>query len=297
MDLADLEAFVVVAESKSVKIAGERMKLSQSAVTRRLQALENSLGAILIHREARPLVLTPEGTEAYKHAKNVLATMEAMQTAMQPDAEMTGAFRLGISMSLGDTMLVAPIEHLRRDFPNLQIQAVVDESQNLMRKVEKRELDAAIILLANGYGVPEGLSGELLNQKLLGVVISKKSPITPSVRLADFLDCPWAINPPGCTARDELTRASAKLGKSLRILVESSSVELKYALIERGLGIGLARVSNLATSRYADRLQVVVPTDFKRRLGMWLVHSPNIGRLKAPLDCIKNVLRAPSDNE
>jgi DNA-binding transcriptional LysR family regulator len=265
-------------------------------VTRRLQALESSLGAILIHREAPPLVLTPEGAEAYRHAKNVLATMEAMQMAMQPDAEMTGEFRLGISMSLGDTMLATPIEHLRRDFPNLQIQAVIDESQNLMRKVEKRELDAVIIVLANGYGIHEGLSGELLNQKPLGVVVSKKTPIGSSARLADFLDYPWALNPPGCTARDELARASGKLGKSLRILMESSSAELKYALIEieKGLGIGLARVSNLVTSRYADRLRVIVPSDFQRRLGMWLVYSPNIGRLKAPLDCVRQVLRAPN---
>ena len=212
---------------------------------------------------------------------------------MEPDAKMSGEFRLGISMSLGDTMLVRPIEHLRRDFPNLKIQVLVDESQSLIKKVEKRELDVVIILLIDGSPVPEGLLGEPLGRKPLGVLTSKDFSFRSTPRLVDLVDYPWVLNPPGCTARDELVRAYRQLGMPLRILVESSSLELKCALIEKGLGIGLARAANLAAFRNADRLRTFVPVDFQRKSSMWLVHSQNIGRLESPLACVRHTLKPP----
>lgn len=292
MEISDLEAFVVVAESKSVKVAGSKMNLSQSAVTRRLQNLEQSVGAVLIHREARPLVLTPEGIEAYKHSKNVLAAIDFMRAAMVPDAEMKGEFRLGISMSIGETLLARSIETLCREFPNLQIRVVVDESHSLMKMVERRDLDAVVILLIDDARVPEGLSGDLLSHDVMGVVAAKALPIKSPTRLADLLSYPWALNPSGCSARDELTRVCNKLGKPLHILVESSGAALKLELIEKGLGLGLARERDVAGSGRADQVRFIVPADFKHRIGMWLVHSPNIGRLKAPAQCLKRTLSA-----
>lgn len=291
MELLDLEAFVTVAESKSVKLAGARMKLSQSAVTRRLRNLEHAVGSVLIHREARPLVLTPEGAEAYKHSKNVLAAIDSMRAAMVPDAEMKGEFRLGISMSIGDMLLARSIENLCREFQNLQIQVVVDESHSLMRKVERRDLDAVVILLIDDAQVPEGLSGDLLNHDAMGVVAAKSLAIPSSPRLADLMAYAWALNPQGCSARDELMRGCSKLGKPPRILVESSGAALKLELIEKGLGIGLARKKDVTASGCADRLRFIVPTDFKHRIGTWLVCSPNIGRLKAPVECLKRTLQ------
>ena len=290
MELSDLEAFVVVAESKSVKVAGARMNLSQSAVTRRLQNLEESVGSVLIHREARPLVLTPEGAEAYKHSKNVLAAVDSMRAAMLPDSEMKGEFRLGISMSIEDTLLARSIETLCREFPNLQIRVVVDESNSLVRKVERRDLDTVVILLIDDARVPDGLSGDLLSHEVMGVVAAKSLPIKSPTHLADLLHYPWALNPSGCSARDELTRVCNKLGKPLHILVESSGAALKLELIEKGLGLGLARAKDVAASGGAHQLRFIVPTDFKHRIGMWLVHSPNIGRLKAPAECLRRTL-------
>jgi DNA-binding transcriptional LysR family regulator len=59
-------------------------------------------------------------------------------------------------------LLARSIENLCREFKNLQIQVVVDESHSLMTKVERRDLDAAVILLIDDARVPEGLSGDLL---------------------------------------------------------------------------------------------------------------------------------------
>jgi len=301
MNLADLETFVVVADAKSVVTAASRLHLSQSAVTRRLQSLETALGTVLIHREARPLVLTPEGAEAYRHAKNILSSADDMRAAMEPNAEMRGEFRLGISMSLGEMILNHPIERLRNEFPKLQLQAVVAESSHLLGRVERRELDAVVILLIDGRQIPEGLAGEHLDNEPLCVVAAKGLKIGKSPSLKDLQEFPWALNPEGCNARDELRIAHNRLHLPLRIVMESASAELKFALIEKGLGLGLSRPPNIRTSRYKDGLTSVIPRDFARTVGMWLVYSPNLGRLRAPLRCLREALQAetqarPSEN-
>lgn len=98
-------------------------------------------------------------------------------------------------------LLARSIENLCREFKNLQIQVVVDESHSLMTKVERRDLDAAVILLIDDARVPEGLSGDLLSHDAMGVVAAKSLAIPSSARLADLMEYAWALNPPGCSER------------------------------------------------------------------------------------------------
>ena len=294
MNLADLETFVVVAEAKSVIMAAAKQKLSQSAVTRRLQSLESALGKILIHREVRPLSLTPEGTEAYKHAKSILSSAKDLRGALESDSEMTGEFRIGVSISLEDEILGNPIECLRRDFPKLQLRVVTAESSRLLRRVQKRELDAVLVLLIEGKHTSESLVSELLGTEALYVVASKNLKIRDNPSLEDLFEYPWALNPEGCNARDELRYAHNRLHLPFRIAMESSSAELKFALIEKGLGLGLSREANVYTSRYADRLRLILPRDFKRTVAVWFAYTPTIGRLKEPVRCLRTALHKPS---
>jgi DNA-binding transcriptional LysR family regulator len=102
LNIADIEAFAVVAEMRSIAKASAGLHLSQPAITRRLQNLENQLGVRLFDRDSRPMVLTPEGQEAYKHAKNVLASASELQTAVIPGKKLTGGFRLGFSTQFAE---------------------------------------------------------------------------------------------------------------------------------------------------------------------------------------------------
>jgi DNA-binding transcriptional LysR family regulator len=76
MNLIDLEAFVSVVDHGSIVAAAAGLHLTQSAVTRRVQNLEDALGTPLLDRHTRPLQPTRAGQETYEFAKPVLSSVE-----------------------------------------------------------------------------------------------------------------------------------------------------------------------------------------------------------------------------
>src|SRR5947207_1736597 len=75
MDWDKLRVFHAVAEAGSFTHAGEALNLSQSAVSRQISALEESLSVPLFHRDARGLILTERGKRLYRTAQHVFAQL------------------------------------------------------------------------------------------------------------------------------------------------------------------------------------------------------------------------------
>jgi DNA-binding transcriptional LysR family regulator len=82
-----LPAFEAAARNLSFTKAGEELFLTQSAVSRQVQALEAALGVRLFERRTRALLLTPAGQSAYRTAQDVLERVQALARSFQPGAE------------------------------------------------------------------------------------------------------------------------------------------------------------------------------------------------------------------
>jgi DNA-binding transcriptional LysR family regulator len=82
MNLTDLEAFVSVLGHGSIVGASAALHLTQSAVSRRIQSLEEVLGVPLLDRQMRPLQPTRAGSETYSFAKPVLGSVRDLKTAV-----------------------------------------------------------------------------------------------------------------------------------------------------------------------------------------------------------------------
>src|ERR1700720_4516678 len=128
MNLIDLEAFVAVVDHGSVVAASAGLHLPQSAVTRRIQNLEDALGVPLLDRQNRPLQPTRAGRETYEFAKPVLSSVNDLKSGIMHGGEPSGDFRFGMSRSLGDLAIGSPVRRLSADFPKLRIQAFVQWS-------------------------------------------------------------------------------------------------------------------------------------------------------------------------
>src|SRR5580693_7484457 len=147
MNLIDLEAFVSVVDRGSIVAAAAHLHLTQSAVTRRIQNLEDVLGTPLLDRHTRPLQPTRAGRETYEFAKPVLSSVSDLKTGIMHGGEPSGSFRFGMSRWLGDLAIGLPIRCLRVDFPKVQIQAFVQWSTVLLERLADRTLDCAVVLL------------------------------------------------------------------------------------------------------------------------------------------------------
>src|SRR5260370_9435682 len=146
MDWDKLRVFHAVAESGSCTQAGEALTLSQSAVSRQISALEESLSVPLFHRHARGLILTEQGDLLYRTAREVFAKL-AMTEAMLSESKdrPRGPLKVTTTVSFGSDWLVPRIREFLELYPEIQLSVLVDDSE---LDLSMREADVAIRMSA-----------------------------------------------------------------------------------------------------------------------------------------------------
>ncbi|RVD34704.1 LysR family transcriptional regulator, partial [Mesorhizobium sp. M8A.F.Ca.ET.023.02.2.1] len=99
--LEELRTLVLFAEEGSIQSVARRLPLTQPAVTRQMQRLEDMLGTTLLDRRQKPPRLTTAGLEVLERAKDILASVEALK-AFAADTEPQGVLRVGLAHGLSD---------------------------------------------------------------------------------------------------------------------------------------------------------------------------------------------------
>src|SRR5579859_1436688 len=226
MNLIDLEAFVSVVDHGSVVAAAAGMHLTQSAVTRRIQNLEDVLGMPLLDRKTRPLQPTRAGQETYEFAKPVLSSVSDLKAGIMHGGEPSGNFRFGMSRALGDLAIGSPIRRLRAEFPKVQIQAFVQWSPVLLERLASRAMDAAVVLLPEGIAPPDSLVSERIGTVPLAIVAAKDKRLPQAATLKDLASNAWVVNPRGCSSRQLLEVTLLQHGLPFVSAVEAEGYEL-----------------------------------------------------------------------
>src|ERR1700689_3811672 len=197
MNLIDLEAFVSVVDPGSIVAAAAHLHLTPSAVTRRSQNLEDVVWFPLLDRQTRPLQPSRSGQETYEFAKPVLSSVNDLKTGIMHGGEPSGDFRFGMSRSLGDLAIGAPIRCLRADLPKIRIQAFVQWSSVLLERLATRALDCAVVLLPEGTIPPASLMSECLGAVPFTIVAAKTTRLSKPSTLEELAPNAWILNPHG----------------------------------------------------------------------------------------------------
>ncbi len=160
MDWDKLRIFHTVARASSFTEAGEMLNLSQSAVSRQISTLEESLGMELFHRHARGLILTEQGEilrSATNEIANKLQTIQGKLADTRQSSE--GPLIVTVSDFLGTTWLAPRLSGFRDIHPEIQLTLLFDER---VLNISMREADAAIRL-------HEPRQGDLVARKLTSI--------------------------------------------------------------------------------------------------------------------------------
>jgi DNA-binding transcriptional LysR family regulator len=291
MNLIDLEAFVSVVDHGSVVAAAAGLHLTQSAVTRRIQNLEDALGRPLLDRQSRPLQPTRAGQETYEFAKPVLSSVNDLKTGIMHGGEPSGDFRFGMSRALGDLAIGSPIRCLRADFPKVRIQAFVQWSGVLLERLANRALDAAVVLLPVGNTPPASLMSECLGTEPFAIVAAKAKRFSQPATLQELSSNAWVLNPHGCGTRQQLEVAFLQRGLPFVSAVEAEGYELQLSLISEGVGLGLVMPQLFYSSALRGRMKLVKAKDFSPMENVWLVHARHIGRLAPAVRCVRDAVK------
>jgi DNA-binding transcriptional LysR family regulator len=133
LDWDKLRVFYVVAQTKNLTKAGERLNVSQSAISRQITGLESSLKSQLFHRRARGLLLTEQGEILLKTVSEFFQKLTVTENALMEVADRPkGVLKVTASYSFGATWLTSQINEFAELFPDIRLELILsDEELNL----------------------------------------------------------------------------------------------------------------------------------------------------------------------
>ncbi len=142
MDWDKLRIFHAVADKGSLTHAGEVLHLSQSAVSRQIRALEESLAVTLFHRHARGLILTEQGELLFDATKSMAKQLDATAARIRDsEDEVFGELRVTTTTGFGTLWLAPRLPALFKKYPGLKIDLKLEER---VLDLPMREADVAI---------------------------------------------------------------------------------------------------------------------------------------------------------
>ena len=160
MDWDKLRIFHAVAEIGSLTHAGDLLHMSQSAVSRQIRALEESLNTNLFHRHARGLILTEQGELLYNTTKIMSQKLEATEARIRDsENEVYGELRVTTTTGFGSLWLAPRMNHLFERYPELKIDLILEER---VLDLPMREADVAIRM-------KEPSQADLIRRRLMNV--------------------------------------------------------------------------------------------------------------------------------
>ncbi len=160
MDWDKLRIFHAVADAGSLTHAGDTLHLSQSAVSRQIRALEESLNTTLFHRHARGLILTEQGELLFDATSAMTRRLDTAEARIRDsEEEVFGELRVTTTTGFGSLWLAPRLPALYEKFPELKIDLMLEER---VLDLPMREADVAIRM-------KEPSQADLIRRKLMTV--------------------------------------------------------------------------------------------------------------------------------
>ena len=160
MDWDKLRIFHAVADKGSLTHAGDVLHLSQSAVSRQIRALEESLSVTLFHRHARGLILTEQGELLFDATTQMIKRLDATAARIRDSEDVVqGELRVTTTTGFGTLWLAPRLANLYEKYPNLKIDLMLEER---VLDLPMREADVAIRM-------KEPSQADLIRRRLMNI--------------------------------------------------------------------------------------------------------------------------------
>ncbi len=221
-----LRAFVTVVDAGSLTAAAPKIHRSQSALSMQLRKLEEAIGRPVLTRGPRHLALTPAGAELLGYARRLLAVHGEAVAALRANA-LTGTVSLGVPDDYALAYLTPVLRTFAARHAGVEITLVGDQSTVLIPKVQRGELDLAVVTRDRAQ------RGRLLFREPLAWVGAPQY----EVWLRDPL--PIAVYEAGSRAREAALAALGAERRAYRVVCSSPSIAGHLAAAQSGMAVAV----------------------------------------------------------
>jgi len=237
--LQQLRFLSALAEHKHFGHAAAACAVTQSTLSAGLQELEERLGVSLVERSRRHVLLTPLGEEIVARGRRLLSDAEDLaEAARSGRAPLSGPLRLGIIPTIGAYFIPGIMPGLARAFPKLKLYLREEQTASVLDKLEKGQLDLALIALPYDTGDLETMT--LAEDRIL-VALPKAHPLAQAKRIerADLAGEALLLMEDGHCLRSHALEACRLAGPDRNEVFQGTSLRTLLQMAAGGIGITL----------------------------------------------------------
>ena len=268
MNLNLFRTYVRVVETQNLSKTADEFGISQPAVTKQIQNLEDIFGVLLLERSGRKLKPTEAGDILYNYARDIIKLVEKTHRAMEDVSESRrGTLSIGASTIPGQYILPNLIKIYKERYTSTNISMEIADTERIFNKVAERELDIAVVGAWTNNRKVDGF--QWVEDELMVVLPDNhKFAHYQAIKLNNLLNERWIFREKGSGTRKALETLLTTHGlrkEDLNIYMEAGSTEAVLAMVESGVGIAV--VSRWATKGIEQRGMKAVlldETDAKR---------------------------------
>jgi len=284
MDIQNIRAFLMVAETGSFSRAAERLYITQPAISKRISGLEDSLDCKLFDRLGKSIVLTQAGEALIPGYRNILAEIDESERIVSAlRNRVSGHLRFGTSHHIGLHRLPPVLREYTRQYPDVELDIRFMDSEQAAELILKGDIELALVTL------PDSVEAPLVTQTVwsdpMHCVVAADHELAKlkQPRKEDLYDYGVLLQSHNTHTR-HIIDAALQLPADIKIILESNYLETIKAMIQHGLGWGV-----LPESMIDDTLNKIDIGKLKmeRHLGT-LSHSTRT--LSSAADALVNML-------
>ena len=274
MDFKQIEAFVNVVRYKSFSKAADATFFTQPTISSHIQNLENELNVKLLNRKGRTVEMTPQGSEFYKYAIEMInARSAAMDALGAGDDEVSGILEIQTSSIPGITFLPDYLAEFRKGHRNVKYYVALSDTEAVIDNIIDRRGEIGFIGDTINNSVIDAT--KIANDKIV-MIAPKSYGLSGHISISQASDLPFLWRETGSATRKtfEAVAMSHGLDKSgFEVAGLFNDIDSMIRSVEAGLGVAV--ISESIATKIADRVSILDIDDFGSDRAFYIIKLKN----------------------
>jgi DNA-binding transcriptional LysR family regulator len=268
LQLAELRAFLTLAEHLHFGHAADQLHLTQPALSKQIQRLEHKVGGPLVVRRYRDLRLTAAGQALLARARPLLrdaaTTMEAARLAARGQL---GTLRIGFGIATLLDLLPNVLLRFRAAYPDVELRMRDMSTPGQLQALVRGDLDIGFVRLP--VDDPRVAARPILHERLV-LALGPKSPWHPRIGLASVAHEPFITIARTTSASfyDHVVAVCRASGFAPNIVQEASELFTVLMLVRAGMGVALVPSASVFRGVPGVRVRPVAPSEAAWDIGI-----------------------------